>query len=941
MAFWQTSGITDINEGNQPNDGTGDNIRDAFLKVDNNLGNISSFLSSVNIDFLNANIAYNFGARYANISNLFVANATGTISNFTGNARAGNLIANTGIYALGTSQFTGNMYTGNVIVYGELSLNSNTFVSNNIIPTANIQYDLGGPNNFFRNIYAQGLVQVTTVTANNEAGMLLLHSNLTPGETKDVGILGKFYPDGDSSNSYAYFGLQFNSSDFIYKISKTDFSSANSVAYDGVYGGAQFGGMLISNTTTATNTSSGALVVTGGAGIGGNLWVTQLYGNISPTIANITSMTVANVAGNLRVDGNIFSGGAPVITTDFIQYGTPFQPGAAVTGSVTFLSTVPSNSFLTGAVTIPNGGLGVGGNIVTGGGFYGTFYGNVSATSTTSNVGLFGNVTIPSPGSITASQINGTNMSTATMLATTSVQTPIITGLNSLTVGGNITAANVNLFANSALRGNVLAQVVTTGVLNATNTNGNAVFAAGNVYTANAIYTTTGVYWAGNSVPFGGINNGGVGPDGTSGYIQYNDGGYFGGANIVYAPTTGNMVVTSNTRSISTTTGAFISTGGIGITNGNLYIGGSNGNAIIATGSIWNTGSIISSSNTQATSTTTGVLRVTGGASINTGNLYIGGSGGNALVATGNIYSTTVYTTSGVFWAGNNASFSNPPGGTNSQIQYNNNLLFDGASNFTYNNLSGNIVIGTTTPSTTTSTGALVVGGGVGIAGVLNITNTGDVSANIGSLSNSQSAFYTYANTKIGTNTNSNLVVVSTTPSTSTTTGALVVGGGAGFSGNIYTSGWILPSANVSQNLGSSTQWWNTFYGVSSQAQYADLAERYVSDADYEPGTVVVFGGVEEITVTNIHGDTRVAGIVSTDPAYLMNASESGLPIALRGKVPTKVIGAVKKGDLLVASNTPGYAVSVGTVDLGNSVIAKSLEDNNDPGKKIIIAVVI
>jgi hypothetical protein len=91
----------------------------------------------------------------------------------------------------------------------------------------------------------------------------------------------------------------------------------------------------------------------------------------------------------------------------------------------------------------------------------------------------------------------------------------------------------------------------------------------------------------------------------------------------------------------------------------------------------------------------------------------------------------------------------------------------------------GSLLLSNTTPSSSTTTGALVVRGGVGVAGSLFINNTGDVSANLG-------AFQTYANTKIGTNTNSNLVVVATTASTSTTTGALVVAGGAGLAGAIY-----------------------------------------------------------------------------------------------------------------------------------------------------------
>jgi hypothetical protein len=85
------------------------------------------------------------------------------------------------------------------------------------------------------------------------------------------------------------------------------------------------------------------------------------------------------------------------------------------------------------------------------------------------------------------------------------------------------------------------------------------------------------------------------------------------------------------------------------------------------------------------------------------------------------------------------------------------------------------------------------------------------------------------------------------------------------------------------------------------------LAENYIADAEYEVGTVVVFGGVAEITVTSTHADHRVAGVVSGKPAYLMNASTPGTAVALRGRVPVKVSGPVVKGDLLVTSTMSGF----------------------------------
>jgi hypothetical protein len=102
--------------------------------------------------------------------------------------------------------------------------------------------------------------------------------------------------------------------------------------------------------------------------------------------------------------------------------------------------------------------------------------------------------------------------------------------------------------------------------------------------------------------------------------------------------------------------------------------------------------------------------------------------------------------------------------------------------------------------------------------------------------------------------------------------GNIVANGNLTAAGNITTSGSILPTANTTQNLGTSNLWWGTFYGVSTQAQYADLAENYLADAEYQPGTVLVFGGACEVTVSTYSHDTRIAGVVSENPAYLMNA---------------------------------------------------------------------
>jgi hypothetical protein len=116
-------------------------------------------------------------------------------------------------------------------------------------------------------------------------------------------------------------------------------------------------------------------------------------------------------------------------------------------------------------------------------------------------------------------------------------------------------------------------------------------------------------------------------------------------------------------------------------------------------------------------------------------------------------------------------------------------------------------------------------------------------------------------------------------------------------------------SANGVGDIGQTGNRFGTVYANATTAAFADLAEKYLSDAEYEPGTVLRLGGTAEVTICATYESEAIAGIVSTNPAYLMNdALENGVAIALKGRVPCKVKGAVKKGDVLVSSSTPGHA---------------------------------
>jgi hypothetical protein len=173
-------------------------------------------------------------------------------------------------------------------------------------------------------------------------------------------------------------------------------------------------------------------------------------------------------------------------------------------------------------------------------------------------------------------------------------------------------------------------------------------------------------------------------------------------------------------------------------------------------------------------------------------------------------------------------------------------------------------------------------------------------------------------------------------------TSGILDGWGTVRAGNlIVAGGTITPTANLTQDIGSVTNWWNTIYGVSAQAKYADLAERYRADAEYPSGTVVVFGGEYEITVSTKEHDPAVAGVISSDPAYLMNAAAEGLPVALQGRVPCQVQGPIRKGELVVSSSVPGVAQRFIKEQFEHGcIIGKSLENINDDTIKTIEVVV-
>ena len=181
-------------------------------------------------------------------------------------------------------------------------------------------------------------------------------------------------------------------------------------------------------------------------------------------------------------------------------------------------------------------------------------------------------------------------------------------------------------------------------------------------------------------------------------------------------------------------------------------------------------------------------------------------------------------------------------------------------------------------------------------------------------------------------------------PTTLAVTGN-VSGGNLSVSTGSVTLGSIINAAgNGVGNIGSSSGYFNTVFARATSAQYADVAERFASDTTYPAGTVVELGGIAEITVSLTELSENVFGVISTQAAYLMNSAagtdETHPPIAMTGRVPVRVIGAVRKGDRLVsAGNGVARSAKPGEASAFN-VIGRALEDRLGAGEGTVEAIV-
>lgn len=756
------------------------------------------------------------------------------------------------------------------------------------------------------------------ITVNSTTGNVIVTANLAclQVSTSSLSI-------GQGGNGSSNATISQTSQTLVLDINPANVFSAN---FSGVSGAlANITGTFTSNSNSQPNiTSVGTLT---NLAVTGNITASNVYANSGtigaatligtlnansnsqPNITTIGTLGNLNVTtnsnlGNLAV-ANFFSGDGYLLSNLTISSGSSITNGnsnvtvsangnvaTSVAGTANVLVVTSTGANVTGYITASGnitGGNANLGNAVTASYFIGNLYGNANAATTAGTV-------------TTNAQPNITSVGT----------------LSALTVTANITAGNV--YANSGIvkgqylygDGSNISNITISAGSSIVNGTSNVSIPAsnGNVNTVVAGNTTLVVTGTGVNVT-GTLN--------ATGSIT----GNFGG-NVTNA-------TQANITSLGTLTGLNVN----GLSNlgpvGNVTITGGSANYYLMTngsgGLSWTNALLtpIPGSNTQVLFNDAGAANASSSLTFNktTGALTATLLGGT-LTTNAQTNITSVGTLTSLIVQGNINTANSSVTGTLAVT-----------ANVTSPQLISNIATGTA-PLVVTST-TQVANLNVATAGLATYATTANSVA--GANVSGQVAYAAVANSVAAGNITGSISATTATTAGTVTTAAqpnitstgtltsLTVSGATSITGNsALTVTNITSGAN--STLGYITGNWTLTTGSRLQATYADLAEYYAGSEQIEPGTVVEFGGTHEVQVCNSFMSTLVAGIVTTDPAYIMNAEidcEYPTAIALQGRIPAKVIGPVKRGDLMVSTNN-GYAISCNTPAMG-TVLGKAITD--------------
>jgi len=720
----------------------------------------------------------------------------------------------------------------------------------------------------------------------------------------------------------------------LYVTLSSDFASSGNVKLYTDLGrttGANGTGLTYTNSPNAIATSS----TSGGGGSGGvgSTTNTQVIFNELNLACGSPSLTFNSISSTLTVGNNVntanlnASAGVTSLTfTSNIATGT-----APITVSS---STLVPNLYVARANVSDYAAT----SLTTTGTFYPIF---VNATSGNLAQGANANLTFnAATGNLSSTLLTG-RLTTAAQPNITSLGT-----LTSLAVTGNISAGNVSAtnFTGLASSATVAGSANAVAGANVSGQVANALV-AGTVYT-NAQPNITSVGTLTSLAVTGNTTTGNISTTGLGGNITMS-GGTVSGANLISANyVSGDGYLLSNLTIAA----------GSSIVNGNSNV------TITANGNV--TMYVTGNTTARLTATSTGV--VANGTFSTSGNANVGNLGTAQLLATANVTSpqlisniaigtaplvvtsttvvpnlyvaranvsdyaaTTLTSTGTVYPVFVNATSGNLAQGANANLTFNaaTGNLFSTILSATYlrgdgSNISNlNITAGTSIINGTSNVSVPAAGGNVNtvVAGntILVVTATG---ANISGYAN------VTGNINAGNVNAGNLLTANYSTAVLTTAAQPNITSVGTLTGLTLANAAII-SVGSNTNVGTFTGNFSLSAGSRLNATYADLAEYYEADKLYESGTVLEFGGDKEVTIAD-DGTTRVAGVVSTDPAYVMNSACAGeyiVAIALQGRVPTKVRGSVRKGDMMVSAGN-GFARPWNNPQMG-TVIGKALEN--------------
>lgn len=700
-------------------------------------------------------------------------------------------------------------------------------------------------------------------------------------------------------------------------ISTTGSVVGGSLRTNGVVSAA--GDVYGNNFSATTDVTAGGLISAVGDITGANMFT----GGVVSATGNITgSYFIGNGAALTGIDATSIQFGTSNVRV--VSSGGNVSVGIGGTANIAVFSTLGAN--VTGWVGA-TGNLGVAGNVE----FTGTTQNiDIGTSQTTGNVTLGG-----------TTQTGKIEIGRSTYSQTINIGNGVTGSGNTKTIqigenGADGSTTIIDIGPASATSAAGTATFNTATIVAIANTSGTALSVAGNVTGAN-------LFTGGSATVTGNIVGGNVA---TAGLVTAT--GNVTGGNII---TAGAVSAASVSASGTVTgsgniTGANFNTGGLitatgNITGGNIATAG----LITVTGNVQAVGNVsggnILTANLMQAATISATANVIATANVNAGNLNavslsLSGNVISGISTTANITGSNIIATAAMSAVSVSAS-GNITGG---------------------NVLGGANVNATTHTGTTVSVTGNITGGNVNIgstgSGKLNVYSSSVVQAyfaNTGSTIQNQIMSQAAATTGVGTEIyDQNGADATITPfRVATNAGAasakinLIAVNGAGtlivgYANNVtaINNG----GSNGVGNIGSSTTYFNTVFAKATSAQYADLAEWYEADADYAPGTVLVFGGSKEVTEAISINDVRVAGVVSTNPAHIMNSglkAEHVAAVALTGRVPTLVIGPVAKGDMMVTAG--GGRAKACTEPRIGSVIGKALQDHS--GGQGVIEIVV